>query len=65
MNLPGAVQVVLHLDPEAPIIHGWAEDVCGPSVEFYGWIELSALLDARRTRPGDGLLGEPMPQPSP
>lgn len=53
MDVPGSIQVVLHLDQTAPSIHGWVEDVTGRPVEFYGWIKLSTLLNALCTQHED------------
>jgi len=52
------MQVVLHLDQTAPSIHGWVEDVTGRTVEFYGWIQLSALLKAVCTQHEDERIAE-------
>lgn len=47
VDVAGSFQVVLQLHRSAPNIHGWVEDAGadGQPVEFYGWIQLSALLD--------------------
>jgi hypothetical protein len=65
MDDPGTVQVLLHLDPVSQIIHGWTADLSGRTVEFHGWLELSALLDRLRTdhrfEPVEQPLTEAMP----
>lgn len=52
MDIADSVPVTLHLDRDAPVIHGWASQPRGTAVEFFGWLELSALLDALRNNPG-------------
>jgi hypothetical protein len=44
----GGVDVVLHLDSGRGPIQGSVEDVNGLQRPFYGWLDLSALLDATR-----------------
>lgn len=57
MDSSAAVRVLLYLDRDTPGVSGWLEDGSGRARPFYGWLELSALLEDARApgkRPGSG-----------